>query len=81
MYNHHALKSAYICVFKPYTIFTWDALPPLSFPAVWHSVIELSVVCILVVVEAGVAALGGVFIVFLTQPIQVGPTSLKLEPK
>lgn len=47
----------------------------------WHSVIELSVVCILVVVEAGLAALGGVFIVFLTQPIQVGPTSLNLKLK
>ena len=44
--------------------------------AVWHPVIELIVICILAIVEAGVSALGGVVVVFLAQPVQVDVNAL-----
>eukprot|EP00897_Mesotaenium_endlicherianum_P011044 jgi/Mesen1/9969/ME000072S09378 len=39
------------------------------FHFVWHAVVELGVICALTLVEAGVAALGGVFVIFVFQPI------------
>jgi ATP-binding cassette subfamily C (CFTR/MRP) protein 4 len=41
------------------------------FHFVWHGVIEMVVVCIFVIIEAGPAALGGVAIIVLINPIQV----------
>ncbi|CAI7787292.1 unnamed protein product, partial [Closterium sp. NIES-54] len=41
------------------------------FHYVWLAVLDLTVICALVIVEAGVAALGGVAVVFLIQPLIV----------
>eukprot|EP00850_Spirogloea_muscicola_P013866 SM000096S24895 [mRNA] locus=s96:433181:441538:+ [translate_table: standard] len=41
------------------------------FHFVWHAVVELAVICACALAEAGLPALGGVFVVLMTQPIQV----------
>ncbi|CAI5974351.1 unnamed protein product [Closterium sp. NIES-64] len=48
------------------------------FHYVWLAVLDLTVICALVIVEAGVAALGGVAVVFLIQPLIV---SHELPPR
>eukprot|EP00850_Spirogloea_muscicola_P011143 SM000068S20575 [mRNA] locus=s68:197067:208001:- [translate_table: standard] len=40
------------------------------FHFVWHAVVELAVICACALAEAGLPALGGVFVVLMTQPIQ-----------